>query len=332
MKTYDIYGIGAAMLDIEFTVSDDFIKQNQIDKGVMSLIDEKRQNQLIANLSVNSELVKRSCGGSACNTIIASSGFGIKAFYAGKIASDTSGDFFVEDLKALGVDFKKTDSRNGITGKCLVMITNDAERTMNTYLGINVDLSSKEIDKNSLVNSKWLYIEGYLVTDSKRTQVACESMLFAKKHGVKTSLSLSDPFVVQVFSEQIKNVIGDGVDLLFCNEDEAISFSGESNIEQAAEKLKNYAKTFVITLGAKGSLVYDGKQKIFTSGVKTKAINTNGAGDMFAGAFLYAINKGYDYVLAAEFANATAALVVSQFGPRIDNSKYAELKQQFSMQ
>ena len=331
MKTYDVYGIGAALVDIEFKVDDSFLLQNQVDKGLMTLVDEDRQYQLIANLGAHSQLVKRSCGGSACNTIVAASGFGAKAFYAGKVASDEEGVFFVKDLNAAGVDFHKVENTSGITGKCLVMITDDAERTMNTYLGVNVDLTSKEIDTQALANAQWLYIEGYLVTDSQRTQVAVEAMSFAKQHGVKTSLSLSDPFVVQVFSEQLKNVIGDGMDLLFCNEDEAISFTGRATVDQAAEALKDCAKSFVITLGAEGSLTYDGNQTTLVPGVKTRAINSNGAGDMFAGAFLYAISVGHDYVLAAQFANAAAARVVSQFGPRIEIAEYDELKQQFNI-
>ena len=331
MKTYDVYGIGAALVDIEYKVDDNFLQQNQVDKGLMTLVDEDRQYQLIANLQSHSQLVKRSCGGSACNTVVATSGFGAKAFYAGKVASDEEGVFFIKDLNAAGVDFHKVGHASGVTGKCLVMITDDAERTMNTYLGVNIDLTSRDVDTQLLANAKWLYVEGYLVTDSQRTQVAVEAMSFAKQHGVKTSLSLSDPFVVQIFSQQLKAVIGGGMDLLFCNEEEAINFTSSSTIEQAVEALKDYAKSFVITRGAEGSLVYDGNKSIFVDGVKTKAINTNGAGDMFAGAFLYAISVGRDYVLAAQFANAAAALVVSQFGPRIETSAYAILKQQFNV-
>ena len=331
MKTYDVYGIGAALVDIEYKVDDNFLQQNQVDKGLMTLVDEDRQYQLIANLGSHSQLVKRSCGGSACNTVVATSGFGAKAFYAGKVASDEEGVFFIRDLNAAGVDFHEVGHAGGITGKCLVMITDDTERTMNTYLGVNVDLTSSDVDTQLLANAKWLYLEGYLVTDSQRTQVAVEAMSFAKQHGVKTSLSLSDPFVVQIFSEQLKSVIGDGMDLLFCNEEEAINFTGSSTIEQATEALKDHARSFVITRGAEGSLVYDGEQTTCVPGVKAKAINTNGAGDMFAGAFLYAISVGHDYILAAKFANAAAALVVSQFGPRIEMPKYAKLKQQFNI-
>jgi sugar/nucleoside kinase (ribokinase family) len=212
------------------------------------------------------------------------------------------------------------------------MVTEDAERTMNTYLGANLDLTSNEVDDPTLINSDWLYLEGYLVTDDARADVAVKAMEFAKANQVKTSLSLSDPFVVQVFEENLLKVIGDGVDLLFCNSDEARSFTKTNSIEDAVEQLKKHAKTFVITMGADGSLSYDGKDLVQTPGVITNAVDTNGAGDMYAGAFMYAINAGHSYTLAAKFANEASSRVVSQFGPRIDTVEYEQIKQQFGIQ
>ena len=333
MKKCDIYGIGAAIVDTEVIVTDSFLKENEIDKGLMTLVEEERQRNLIDSLTTQRIPVKRSCGGSACNTVVAASRFGSKAFFSGKVATDNEGDFFVKDLKRAGVDFHDVEATSGVTGKCLVMVTPDAERTMNTYLGASLELSSNEIDLASLENSNWLYIEGYLVTDDARTGVARDAMIYAKQKGVKTSLSLSDPFIVDVFSDNIRTIIGnDGIDLLFCNGDEARSFTDTHTIEAAVEALKQYAKTFVITRGPGGSLVFDGKELIHTSGVITNAIDTNGAGDMFAGAFLYALGCGKNYSWAADFANAAAARVVSQFGPRIKVIEYISLKQQFNIQ
>jgi len=153
----------------------------------------------------------------------------------------------------------------------------------------------------------------------------------AKANQVKTSLSLSDPFVVQVFEDNLRKVIGDGVDLLFCNSDEARSFTKTHNTEAAAEQLKKYAKTFVITRGAGGSLSYDGTDLVQTPGVTANAVDTNGAGDMYAGAFLYAINAGHSYAWAAKFANEASARVVSQFGPRIDSLEYKQIKHLFNI-
>jgi len=327
MKKYQIYGVGAALVDTEVVVTNEFLSTHKIDKGVMTLVDEVRQFELLAAL--NSHYVKRSCGGSACNTIVAASCFGSSGFYSAKVAADDDGQFFIEDLQATGVDFHNAAACVGITGKCLVMVTDDAERTMNTFLGANLELTSNEIDETSLISSQWLYLEGYLVTDESRTGVAVKAMELAKANQVKTSLSLSDPFVVQVFGDNLRKVIGNGIDLLFCNSHEAKSFTNTHSTEAAAEQLKKYARTFVITCGAGGSLSYDGTELVQTAGVAVDAVDTNGAGDMFAGAFLYAINAGHNYAWASKFANAAAAKVVSQFGPRIEAVEYDRLKQLF---
>ena len=337
MKKYQIYGVGAALVDSEVVVTNEFLSTHKIDKGIMTLVDEERQFELLAALG--SRHIKRSCGGSACNTIVAASCFGSTGFYSAKVAADDDGQFFIDDLQDTGVDFHTAAANTNasasasasITGKCLVMVTDDAERTMNTFLGANLELTSNEIDEASLINSEWLYLEGYLVTDESRKDVAVKAMEIAKANQVKTSLSLSDPFVVQVFGDNLRKVIGDGIDLLFCNSDEARSFTNTHNTEAAAEQLKKYAKTFVITRGAGGSLSYDGTNLVQTAGFSTNAVDTNGAGDMYAGAFLYAINTGHEYAWAAKFANAAAARVVSQFGPRIEMVEYNQLKQQFGV-
>ena len=202
----------------------------------MTLVDEERQFELLAAL--DSHHVKRSCGGSACNTIVAASCFGSTGFYSAKVAEDDDGRFFIEDLQATGVDFhtlaasasanarsSAASPSDSITGKCLVMATDDAERTMNTFLGANLKLTSNKIDETSLISSEWLCLEGYLVTDEARTNVAVKTMELAKANQVKTSLSLSDPFVVQVFGDNLRKVIGNGIDLLFCNSHEARSFT-----------------------------------------------------------------------------------------------------------
>ena len=331
MKKYQIYGIGAALVDTEVVVTDEFLSTHKIDKGLMTLVDEERQFHLLGTLNSNSYHIKRSCGGSACNSIVAASCFGSKTFYSGKVADDDDGKFFVEDLQATGVDFHNAETSSGVTGKCLVMVTDDAERTMNTFLGANLDLTSNEVDEPTLINSDWLYLEGYLVTDDTRTDVAVRAMECAKANQVKTSLSLSDPFVVQVFGDNLRKVIGDGIDLLFCNSDEARSFTNTHSTEAAAEQLKKYAKTFVITRGPSGSLSYDGANLVQTPGVTVNAVDTNGAGDMFAGAFLYAINTDHNYAWAAKFANEASARVVNQFGPRIDSLEYKQIKHLFNI-
>ncbi len=326
MKKTNIYAVGAALVDTEVTVSDVFLQDHSIDKGVMTLVEQSRQAELLDALNSCGANFHRQSGGSACNTAVAASYFGATACFGGKVANDGDGELFANDLEQANVTFYSAKSEMGVTGKCLVMVTDDAERTMNTYLGVSDSFSEAEINHNALMSSEWFYIEGYLQTDDQRTAVIKAAVEKARQDGVKVALSLSDPFVAQLFSGNLKSVIGDGVDLIFCNKDEALAFTQEDSLETAAEALKTYTKTFAITDGANGALVFDGKNLINTPAVKAKAVNTNGAGDMFAGAFLYAISASEDYQSAAKLANRAAAMVVERFGPRLEAADFKQLK------
>ena len=331
MARYDIYGIGAALVDTEVEVSDKFLADAEIDKGVMTLVDEPRQRQLLQALSSEDLTLVKKCGGSVCNSVVAASSLGAKAFFSGKVADDADGELYVSDLNKAGVDFHSAGQDPGTTGKCLVMVTEDAERTMNTFLGSSETLSAKEIDQEALKNSEWFYVEGYLVPDEERTKATREAVEYAKEHGVKIAISLSDPFVVDVFGDALRDVMGSGVDLVFCNKDEALSFTGSTDLDSAIEKLKLITKSFAITDGAKGAITFDGEAVFRSEGVPAKAIDTNGAGDMFAGAFLYAITSGRGYDWAAELANDCASRVVAKFGPRLDPEEFREIKAKFGL-
>jgi sugar/nucleoside kinase (ribokinase family) len=331
MKKYDIYGIGAALVDTEIEVSDAFLAGAQIDKGVMTLVDEQRQAELLAALASENAHMLRKCGGSVCNSVVAASSLGAKAFFSGKVADDGDGQLYINDLQYAGVDFHSAGQESGITGKCLVMVTDDAERTMNTFLGASEALSAREIDQVALVDSEWFYVEGYLVTDEARTLATKAAVETAKANNVKVAISLSDPFVVAVFGDALRQVIGGGVDLIFCNKDEAMAFTGTESLEAAAESLKQYAKTFAITDGAEGAITFDGRSMHESDGVEATAVDTNGAGDMFAGAFLYAITSGKSYAWAADLANDCAARVVAQFGPRLESSEFDAIKAKFGL-
>ena len=331
MKKYHIYGIGAALVDTEVEVSDEFLSKASIDKGLMTLVDEARQAELLGSLSDESNTMLRKCGGSVCNSVVAASSLGAQTFFSGKVADDEDGQLYIDDLKEAGVDFHSAGQESGITGKCLVMVTDDAERTMNTFLGASEDLSAREIDQAALVDSEWFYVEGYLVTDEARTAATKAAVELAKAKGVKVAISLSDPFVVTVFGDSLRQVIGDGVDLIFCNKDEATAFTGTETLEAASEALKQYTKTFAITDGAEGAITFDGNSLNQSEGVKAEAIDTNGAGDMFAGAFLYGITAGKNYGWAASLANDCAAKVVARFGPRLDPNDFTSIKQRFGI-
>jgi sugar/nucleoside kinase (ribokinase family) len=331
MSKYNIYGIGAALVDTEVEVSDAFLASAQIDKGVMTLVDEPRQGELLAALASENAHMLRKCGGSVCNSVVAASSLGAKTFFSGKVADDADGQLYINDLQHAGVDFQSAGQESGITGKCLVMVTDDAERTMNTFLGASEALSAREIDQAALVDSEWFYVEGYLVTDKARTLATKSAVETAKANNVKVAVSLSDPFVVAVFGDALRQVIGGGVDLIFCNKDEAMAFTGTDTREAAAESLKHFTKTFAITDGAKGAITFDGDALNQSKGVEAKAIDTNGAGDMFAGAFLYAITAGKSYTWAADLANDCAARVVAQFGPRLEASEFDVIRAKFRL-
>ena len=326
MHDYDIYAIGAALVDTEVEVTDNFLAEHAIDKGVMTLVEQPRQAELISSLKKHGSTLLKQSGGSACNSVVAAAQLGSNTYFAGKIADDDDGRLYADDLTQAGVSHAFSPADQGVTGKCLVMVTPDAERTMNTYLGVSDGFAETEINQSALASSEWFYVEGYLQTDHRRTAVVKSAIEYAKQQGVKVGLSLSDPFVAQLFADNLKSVIGDGVDLIFCNKDEALAFTGADTIEQAAETLKSYTKTSVITDGANGATVFDGGSLSQMPGVKAKAIDTNGAGDMFAGVFLYAITSGKSYQKAAQLANQAAAKVVERFGPRLEKADFDSLK------
>ncbi len=326
MSIYDIYGIGAALVDTEIEVTDLDLKDLGIEKGVMTLVDEERQHQLMGSLASHLVTSNRASGGSAANSIIAASYFGARNFYSCRVANDENGSFYLTDLGQAGVDYHAHNgSGEGITGKCLVMITPDAERTMNTFLGTSEHISVADIDEEALSNSRYAYIEGYLVTSETGLPAAIKLRELAEQHNIQTALSLSDPAIVNFFHDGITAMIGKGVDIIFCNAAEAMNFTKTDSLEAAAEALKQYTKTYAITRGSEGALLFDGEQHVEISAHPAKAVDTNGAGDMFAGAFLFAISRGMSYADAGALASKAAAKVVSQFGPRLAPEQHHEL-------
>lgn len=327
-KKYDVYAIGNALVDMEFEVNDSFFTSHKIDKGLMTLVDEDRQNYLLNALGSGTK--KRQCGGSAANTIIAVSQFGAKGFYSCKVAADDTGDFYLNDLVESGVDtnLKSQKRENGTTGKCLVLITPDAERTMNTFLGITGSLSKSEVEAEAIKNSKYLYMEGYLVASPTGKAAAVHARDVARAAGVKTALTFSDVNMVKFFKDGLVEMIGPGLDLLFCNESEALAYVGTTSLVEAREALKKVAKNFVITMGENGAMIWDGVTFIDIEPYKVKAIDSNGAGDMYAGAFLYAVSQGHTCASAGKLASMAASRVVSQFGPRLKAQDSQEIRKQ----
>ncbi len=316
-KKYDVYGIGNALVDLDFRVSDDFLKKYNVEKGMMTLVDEETQSRLIA--AIDPKEINKKSGGSASNTVIAVSQFGGTAYYSCKISNDEYGDFYLKDMKEAGIDtnMSSVEREDGITGKCLVMVTDDAERTMNTYLGITVNISVNEVNEAAIKDSEYVYLEGYLVASDSGYEALKLTKKIAEKYGVKTALTLSDPSLIFDFKHRFEEVIGASVDLLFCNEQEAMQFTGKNSLQEARVELKKVAHRFVITRGRNGAIIFDGDTFIEIEPYTVHAIDTNGAGDMYAGAFLYGITHGKGYAGAGKLASLASSKVVSQYGPRL---------------
>ncbi|MEO9803501.1 MAG: adenosine kinase [Reichenbachiella sp.] len=325
MEKYDVYGIGNALVDLVFEVDEKFLSDHQVEKGLMTLVEEDRQNQLISAIDIHENMMKG--GGSAANTVVATNQFGGKCYYSCKVSNDQFGQFYLKDLAENGVDTKLTNASapDGITGKCLVMVTPDAERTMNTFLGITSDFSVKEIDEEAIKNSTYIYSEGYLVPSPSGREAMKKGMEVARANEVKVAMSFSDPSMVKFFKKEMVEVVGEGVDLLFCNEEEAMLYTEKDNLLEAREALKYVAKRFAITLGKNGATIFDGDTFIDIESYKVDAIDTNGAGDMFAGAFMFGITNGHTYAEAGKIASLASSKVVSQFGPRLDKKQAQEI-------
>lgn len=327
MKQYDVYGVGNALLDMVYKLSDETVTSFNAPKGLMTLIDESMHHQLLDGLS--NEKATMACGGSAANTIITAQALGASTYYSCSVANDTAGNLYYHDLITHGVDtnLTQTNRPDGHTGKCIAMITPDAERTMCSYLGITTQLHERVLDEQAIAASRYLYIEGYLVASDTSRQAAIVARKSAEKLDTKTSITLSDPFIVKTFREGLLEIIGTQVDLLFCNEQEALMFCETDNLQNAEEKLKKYAKQYLITRGKEGATGYDGSQRYELPACNTNLLDTLGAGDTFSGAFLYAVTDGHSFEDSIRFANTAAARVVEKLGPRLSSQELMQIKQ-----
>ncbi len=321
--TYDVYGVGHALVDIQYTVSPAFLEQFDIEKGIMTLVDEERQKQLIE--AVKEAPVTRASGGSAANTMIAIARFGGRAYCAYQLGVDEWGDFYQEDLEKAGVQSNPANRSQGPTGQCLVFITPDADRTLNTFLGVSSNLGPAQIESPVIADSQYIYLEGYLLGSASGFAACCKAQKLAQQHRTAVSLTLSDPAMVGLCKERFDQLIQTGVDLLFCNEEEARAFTGASEREQACRTLAGSVATACITCGADGAILYADGQRCEIPGVQVEAADTTGAGDIFAGGVLFGLTNGLSLADAGKLGSYAAAQVVSQYGPRLGRDLHDEI-------
>ena len=237
MARYDVYAIGNALVDMEYEVDFKDLETLGIDKGVMTLVDESKQLEIMLHLAAHHH--QRGSGGSAANTVIGLSQLGGKGFYSCKVADDELGHFYMRDLLEGGVDTNHhTEKDHGHTGRCVVLVTPDSDRTMCTFLGVSGNLSRKELVEDALRDSDWFYTEGYLVTSPAARAASVEARRIAERAGVRTAISLSDPNMVKFFKDGLLEMIGPGVDLIFANEHEAMGMAGTEDLGEAVAYLK----------------------------------------------------------------------------------------------
>ena len=317
-SAYNVYGVGHALVDIQYKVHPDLLGKLGIEKGVMTLIDIERQQTLFAAL--DQDPVASASGGSAANTMIGLAQFGGSAFYACLTGRDEWGDFYQRDLEKAGVATSADNRSEGITGQCIVFITPDADRTLNTFLGISSAIGPAQLDAENIAASQYVYLEGYLLSSENGYEACREAQRIARAAGTAVSLTLSDPFMVSTFKDRFATLVDAGVDLLFCNEDEAFAVSGTNERQAAVQALAERTTTACVTCGADGALIRESGRTYSIPGVPIKPVDTTGAGDLFAGGVLYGLTHDLGVENAGKLGSYAAAQVVSQYGPRLNHS------------
>ena len=326
MSHYDLYAIGNALVDTEYEVSDAQLQALGVDKRHMTLIDAARRSALLGGLQGLHG--RRTGGGSAGNTVVALAQLGGRAFYSCRVANDELGAFYRADLEAKGVhtNLSHTAAPAGQTGACLVLVTPDAERSMSTFLGATADLDSSSLHPHDLARSRIYYMEGYLAASPTGLAAAVQGRALARAAGVKLAATLSDMSMIKFCRAGLEAMVGDGLDYLFCNEEEAQVWCGSTDLAVLTAQMARLARVVCLTRGPHGCLLLEAGQVTELPATPVMAVDTNGAGDMFAGAFLYAVTQGQSHADAARLANRAAARVVSQYGNRLATADLLALK------
>lgn len=317
MKHYDVCGLGNAVVDIFLDLSDSDFDELDFQRGTMQLVDKPTQDSLLAKFHSSRHDLVLVSGGSVANSTIVVSQLGGKSTFIGCVGDDRYGLHYVEEFEQLSIDMGNPVLVGETTGTCLAMITPDGERTMRTHLGVASHLAAKHVDAQRIAASRWLFIEGYVFANPETGQHAIrEAIRIARETNTKIALTCSDAFVPEVFHEAFGEALSVS-DLLFCNAGEAMSVTGTQSVPDAFQRLKEFVPSCVITDGPNGAYVrFEGK----SGHVPTRPCqprDLTGAGDMFAGSFLYGINQELDPFLAAKAANAMSGYVISQVGARL---------------
>ncbi len=323
-RSYDVCGIGNAIVDVLAAAKDSFLEEQGLVKETMSLIDGQRAEALYALMGPGREV----SGGSAANSMVGLASLESSAAFIGKVRNDQLGGIFAHDIRAAGVDFPTRPADDGPpTARCLILVTPDGQRTMNTYLGACVGLGPEDIDADTLKASKVTYLEGYLFDPPAAKEAFLKAAKLAHEAGRKTALTLSDPFCVERHREDFRQLIKGHIDLLFANEAEIKSLAESDDLTAAIDSLDGKLDLAVITRSEKGAIILAGGERIEVKAFPvSRVVDTTGAGDLFAAGFLSGYTKGKPLADCGRLGALAAAEVISHFGarPEVDLSELAK--------
>ena len=310
----DVVGIGNAIVDVLAHAEEGFLAQHGLNKGTMTLIDAERATALYGAMGPGIEV----SGGSAANTIAGLASLGSRAGYIGKLGADELGRIFRHDIRANGVVFETPAATSKTpTARCLIFVTPDAQRTMNTFLGACIELSPEDIDPATIGRAKVTYLEGYLWDPPAAKQAFLKAAKIAHEAGRKVALSLSDPFCVDRHRDEFRDLLRDHVDILFANEAEICSLWQVDSFDRALEKTRGLCETAALTQSAKGSLVLWGAEThMIEAAPVARVVDTTGAGDLYAAGFLHGYCRGLPPTNCGRYASVAAAEAISHFGAR----------------
>lgn len=315
MKKYQVVGIGNAMVDVLWECEEAFLAQNGVEKGIMQLTDLKRGAELYDRIGPAKEI----SGGSAANTIAGIAHLGGKTAYVGKVKDDQLGAIFAHDLRAQGADYETplaASAHEAETGRCIVLVTPDGERSMNTYLGVTEFLSSEDIFEDQMAAADWIYLEGYRFDGADSVQAFDKAIAACKGAGGRVSLTLSDPFCVDRYRDAFRGLIQNHVDLLFCNRAEMLSMYQTEDFDLALEKASSEVEIVACTDSEHGAHILSGDNRWHAPAMPVKIVDATGAGDLFAGAFLWGLTNGHGLEVCGRMGCVAASEVISHIGAR----------------
>jgi sugar/nucleoside kinase (ribokinase family) len=322
-KTYDVVGIGNAIVDIIARCDEGFLTKHDLDKGFMRLIDADEAGHLYEAMG---PAIERS-GGSVANSIAGLASFGAKCGFIGRVAADQFGGIFRHDIRSLGIAYTTEPAVDGApTARCLILVTPDGERTMNTFLGASVDFTPDDIDADMIDAAKIVYLEGYLFDKDAAKAAFREAARLAKASGAKVALTLSDPFCVDRHRDDFRKLVKEGADIVFANEKEITTLYEVNSFDEAADAALQDCELAVLTRSEAGSMIVGAGESVEVPADPVhKVVDATGAGDLYAAGFLFGLTKGMALEACGRLGSLAAAEVISHIGarPEISLSKLA---------